>query len=84
MPADLVSSRNRSALRGRSRWSDGHMSWTESILLAVICSVLSRVSYQKDFLSTSSGHLIFSGAGFARQALRYLAGRLGLARWQVR
>jgi hypothetical protein len=56
----------------------GHMSWTEAILLAVICSVLSLVSYQKDFLSTSSGFaLVFSHV----RALRGKPCGTGLVDW---
>jgi hypothetical protein len=60
----------------------GRMSWTETILLAVICSVLSLVSYRNDFLSASSGFALdfFTCALCAAITLRYLAGRLGLAR----
>ena len=52
------------------------MSWTEAILLAVVCSVLTGVTYQKDLLSASSGFaLVFLTCALcAALALRYLAG----------
>ncbi len=60
----------------------GRMTWAETIFLAVICTAVTGRIYQMDFLSANSSLArdFLTCVLCAALALRYLAGRLGLAR----